>query len=188
LLVRSVNCIVIRLNPMAPWHYSVKLLPRIGVLRIQGDIPSSIPVGRVTPETLGNVDSVPSSPNYWSEIPPATLSSLVTQLSSWIEESESWSPNARMFGSDLNDQMQIWTTDNGELDWIRIDFSLSNPNPNNLNRLLKIPELSKCLFHAIQSEAVYPPTLSEWSAEMGSCSAVRYLRGLEYFSPDRNGG
>ncbi|GAA5511236.1 hypothetical protein [Novipirellula caenicola] len=174
---------------MGAWQYSVNLLPANGVIRVHGRIPPSITVPRVTPESIANIDVVcDARPNYWLRLPDSLGVDLVAQLEKWLTETESWSPNARMFGDDdTHDQLSIWRDDNGNLERINMLFSLSNPAPNNLTQLLSMPSLHECLFHGIQSEAVYVPTLDNWIADMHNCSAARYLRGREYPVP-REGG
>lgn len=154
-------------------------------MRVHGCIPPSITVTRVTPETIDRIDAIcDAMPSYWAEIPEDFTNRLESDLASLMPETESWSPNARMFGEDsMYDQLSIWRDDDGELERINILFSLSNPNPDKLTRLLALPSLNDCLFLGIQSESVYVPTLDNWLADMCACSAVRYLSGQKHPTP-----
>lgn len=175
---------------MGAWQYSVNLIPTHGVMRVHGCIPPSITVPRVTPGSLANIDAVCDAiPNYWIGLSDSFCIDLETQLQTWLSETESWSPNARMFGDDdTHDQLSIWRDDDGNVERINVLFSLSNPDPDNLSRLLAMSSLKDCLFHGIQSEFVYAPTLDNWLADMSDCSAARYLRGRDYPAPNKDRG
>ena len=170
---------------MGAWQYSVNLIPALGVVREHGCVPRSITVPRVTPETLANVDAIcDTRTNYWLGLSDSFVASVEAQLESWLVETDSWSPNARMFGDDDTlDQLSIWRNDDRNLERINILFSLSNPDPNNLARMMAFPSLKDCLLLGIQSESVYIPTLENWLSDMRTCSAVRYLRGRDYPVP-----
>jgi len=174
---------------MGAWQYSVDLIPTHGVMRVHGCIPPSITVPRVTPDTVTKIDEIcDAKPNYWLGLPDSIATGLVAELETWLNETESWSQDARMFGdNDMHDQLSIWRDYDGNLERINMRFSLSNPAPNNLSRLLAMPSLKDCLFHGIQSESVYLPTLDNWLADMLACSASRWLRGSDYFDTTTRG-
>ena len=163
-----VNVAVIHLRGlMSAWHYHTRLLPLEGVVRFHGAVPSMIEVPRATPENVSRLDeNADRQPNYWSHAPDAFVRSLTEQLACWLPETDSWSETARMFGDDLNDQCSIWLNDDRKLERITIEFSLSNPIPQNLRRLLAIPEISNCVMHGIQSERIYQPFIENWTSGM----------------------
>ena len=150
-------------------------------MRVHGYIPASIGVVRVTPETVHQTDTI-VIPNYWHGISESLTADVEAQLVSWLTETDSWSPNARMFGEDdMHDQLSIWRDDSGKLERINILISLSNPDPDNLAHLFAFPALNDCFLHGIQSELVYEPTRENFLSDIRSCSAFRFLRGREYY-------
>ncbi len=172
---------------MAAWQYSVNLIPKQGVIRVHNGVPQSISVVRVTPETLREIDTV-TTPNYWREVSGSFCADLESQLASWLPETDSWSTNARMFGSDdMHDQLSIWRDDTGNLERINVLISLSNPNPGNVTRLLAFPALADCLLHGIQSESVNAPKLENFLKDIRDCSAFRFLRGRDFADAEECG-
>ena len=172
---------------MSAWHYNVLLLPLNGILQVHDKVPAVIRVPRIPHDEHGRIDmdrlNDPSDqmPDYWTDFPEDQLGNLVSQLASWIPETKSWSSDARMFGDDTTDRLSIWNWETGGIHRIKIEFCLSNPAPGNLERLLRFPQLSGLLFLGIQSERLYSPTKLNWLNDAQESSAIRYLRGQDYF-------
>jgi hypothetical protein len=158
-------------------------------MRVHCCIPPTIAVPRPTPDNLRRIDAIcDAMPDYWRGLPDSFVTRLETELETWLTETESWSHNARMFGhNDKHDQLSIWRDDDGNLERINMRFSLANPDSSNLSRLLTMPSLTDCLFHGIQSESVYVPTLENWIADMRMSSASRWLRGGDYLDTKMRG-
>ncbi len=89
---------------MAVWQYDVALVPRAGVIRHHGMIPSELPGYRAIwhPEP----ESERESPDYWAE--GERPEALAEEIGAILPPCRSWSDHALMFGDEEGHKLELW--------------------------------------------------------------------------------
>jgi hypothetical protein len=93
---------------MAIWHFKFSLSPTTGLLRVLGRTEGIVPEHVSSPEGPTYIEGE-EFPNYWDD--PSALRQAAMVVSSFLPEMRSWSPDARMFGDDENDRVEVWDDD-----------------------------------------------------------------------------
>src|SRR4026209_2688999 len=104
---------------MAIWEFQVSLVPKAGIERIHGSVPSSLPDYQAAdPEALP--DEATDFPNYWESLDPRpTLDSTISAV---LASLESWTPEAQMYGVDNGNRVEVWSDD--------VNFRMDLRNPD----------------------------------------------------------
>lgn len=95
---------------MAVWQFKLSLVPTQGIIAEHGSLVATLPEYGSTPgrESLQGIEEV-EFVNYWQKagLSPAALHKL-TQL---LPPMPSWAPEARMFGDEEGDRIEVWEDD-----------------------------------------------------------------------------
>ena len=161
---------------MAAWQFQFSLVPEAGIRRVHGQI-----VG-VLPEYMAHISNGPvreisEFENYWEsiEIPPFALEILEELL----PERVSWSGDARMFGSEDGNSIEVWGDDiNCYIDVRNFDLSF-------LESLIDIARKASCMIVLKDDGRVIDPVLVSLVNEVGRSSAAKFVENPSAFISQR---
>lgn len=95
---------------MAVWHFKFSLVPTQGIIAEHGSLVTKLPEYGSTPgrETLQEIEDAEYS-NYWRKagLSPAAL----TRLTQLLPPMPSWVPDAKMFGEEEGNRIELWEDD-----------------------------------------------------------------------------
>jgi hypothetical protein len=161
---------------MAAWQFQFSLVPVAGIRRVHGE------VVRILPEYRTHIFSAPVKEasdfeNYWDGI--EMLPAAVEVLKGLLPERVSWSGDAKMFGSEDGNSIEIWEDDiNCCLDIRSFDLSL-------LESLVGIAQMTKCMIVLKDDGRVIDPVLVSIVDEARRSSAAKFLENPSAFISQR---
>lgn len=166
---------------MAPWQFNTKIIPRQGILLEHGEIPRRLEVVRISAEVpMIELEARSDSlPNYWAASP--LLSCVEEKLGQLLPSRESWSDSAKMYGDSKADSIEIWVTNDKQVDRVVVAFSLSEPDLQFIRAAIKAVDQLDCLFLNIESREVFTPTLEQFVEQAVACNACRFLPDRSHF-------
>jgi hypothetical protein len=150
---------------MAVWQFKLSIVPVVGLRK------HSKSLGDILPEYQSN-NSDPhrelvESPNYWVES-EALMNILTRELSQLFPERESWSSDAKMFGTEHGDSIEIWPDD------IRCAFDVRKPNMLFLNSIIDIANVNHCIL-VMDDGKLISPDITELAPILVNSRAVKFV-------------
>src|SRR3954451_3483077 len=89
---------------MAIWQFKFDLLPESGFKRLHGGLLPNLSFAR-SPAGPRLVREAQEEVNYWAGSDPF---SLIPDIQTLLPERKSWSEDARMFGNEEGDAVEVW--------------------------------------------------------------------------------
>jgi hypothetical protein len=160
---------------MSAWQFKVKILPARALVAHHGGMPDHVEIVRfdkVAPleELERQCDELP---NDWDG--SDNSEAVQREIAEVLPEKESWSSLARMFGENGKDEIELWYKADGQLSRITLSFSLSEPNPEFVQRVLELANRFDLRLLAIQSQEVFDPSITSFITQAEKCSAARFV-------------
>lgn len=151
---------------MAAWQFQFSLVPEAGIKRVHGELVSALPeYGARDPD--GSIKEITDFENYWDgiEIPPFLLQAMEDLL----PERASWDSDARMFGSEGNNSIEVWSDD------INCCIDMKQFEPAILATIVEIAQQAKCKIVLKEGGRVIDPVLTALVAEANRSAAKRFV-------------
>jgi hypothetical protein len=154
---------------MAVWHFKFSLIPTEGLLRVFGETNVSvIPEFVSNPEGPRNLEpeELERLPSYWDG--PAKLRQIAMAVSVILPEMKSWSSEARMFGSDEQDRVEVWNDHvNCRINMRAVDFAL-------LDKLLHLAKRFDCKLVIHGTGAIAAPDVASLAPHVECSNAYKF--------------
>ena len=156
---------------MAVWQFNFALIPRAGIVRVHGCLVDSLDEyrGSFAPE-------VRDFPNYWVGTERSAECGAIAEI---LPPMESWSADARMFGTEDGDRIQVWPDD------ISCDVDVRNFRGDYLEKLLRFAATNDLVVVLKDGGEVLEPDIGLMIERIRSSRAfafcddpVGYLKGL----------
>jgi hypothetical protein len=156
---------------MAIWHFKFNLIPTEGLKRVLGD-----PDAAVVPEFVPNPEGprclepeeLEALPNYWSD--PAQLRQIAMVVSSFMPEMTSWSREARMFGNDEDERVEVWEDD------VHCRINMRNVDLVVLEKVLSLARKFDCKLVIGGTGAVAAADIASLTPHIESSNAYKFCR------------
>ena len=141
------------------------------------------------PERIDSLftDSEEERPAYWSDF--TEIERIENEASILLGKLKSWSEEARMFGTEDGNKIEIWD------DEISCRFDLRTPDMEVLESIMRLAKQSNCYILSNHSHRVIEPDLKEVCLDIKESSAYKfckdpkgYLRSLAQTNSDQDSG
>lgn len=154
---------------MAIWHFKFGLIPTEGMKRVFGtsDV-AVVPEWVVRPEgpRCLEPEELASLPNYWAD--PAKLRQIAMTVSSFVPEMKSWSDEARMFGANEDERIEVWDDD------VRCRINLREVDFELLDRLLALARRFDCKIVVEGTGAVSAADIASLAPHVEASNGYRF--------------
>lgn len=150
---------------MAIWQFKFSLVPAENVVRLHGERPETLEQYQAL--TLPEYDPDAVFQNYWAGRDPRALAPEVLTL---LPEASSWSDEARMFGSDEGDWLELWDQD------VNCRIDVPNFSKSYAQGLVDLAERHGCLLAISPTGELIDPDLG------GLCDQIMRSRAYHFCS------
>jgi hypothetical protein len=145
---------------MAIWQYDFLLIPEFGMIQHHGTVPERI-------DSLF-IDSEEEPPAYWSDFDQTQK--IEKEASILLGQLKSWSDEARMFGTEDGNKIEIWD------DEIHCRFDLRTPDLEVLESILRIARQAKCFVISNFSHLVIEPDLKKVCIDIKESPSYKFCK------------
>ena len=161
---------------MAAWQFQFALVPKAGILKVHGHLPETLPeYGMHIPEE--QVKDSSEFNNYWENAEPSSFP--MKALKSVLLPQESWSNDAKMFGSANGNSIEIWSDDIFcAIDVRNLDISL-------LRSILEIANNMQCKVALKDRGRLIDPDLATVLTEIRNSPAKKFVENPIDFIKNR---
>jgi len=153
---------------MGAWQFRTFLIPKSQTIAWFGGIPANIAIDK-------DKDGFPAKTdhNLWENADALCID--YAMIGDIAPERNSWSVDARMFGAENGNDIQIWFKEGGQLKRVSISFSLVDFQIQFVEKCVHLAQKCECLFHCIESGNVIQPTVNELVEDMRLSKIWGYL-------------
>ena len=166
---------------MAIWHFKFSLIPTEGLKRVFGTVDVAVvPEWVIQPDgpKYLELDELENLPGYWPN--PATLRQIAITVSSFMPEMKSWSGEARMFGSDEDNRVEVWGDD------VCCHINLRDMDFELLDQILSLARRFDCRLAIHGTGAVSAPDTVSLAPHVEASNAYKFCRNPAGFLASLN--
>jgi len=151
---------------MAIWQFQFSLIPTAGILKAHGGLIATLPE-YATRDPDSPVKELSEFNNYWTDIELA--SPLVGLLEQLLPPKKSWSKDAKMFGCDEKNNIEIWGDDiNCAVDVRDLDISL-------LSSIIEIAKNMQCKIVLKDGGRVIDPDIPKVMDALNNSLSMKFV-------------
>ena len=151
---------------MAAWQFQFSLLPVAGILRLHGKVVTTLPEYDMrNPDAP--IKELSDFNNYWEGI--RMPSPWIESLERLLPQKKSWSDEAKMFGDDESDNIEVWNDD------INCSIDVRNLNMPLVISIVQIANHMQCKIILKDGGLLIDPDIFKVTSELKNSRAMRLV-------------
>ena len=151
---------------MAIWQFQFSLVPILGIRRVHGKVVTKLPE-YATRDPDAPVKELSEFNNYWEDFDFSSDS--VKSLQNLLPTKPSWSEDAKMFGSNEGDSIEVWDDD------IECSIDVRNLNIPLLSAIVQIANDMQCKIILKDGGRLVDPDIQNVITELENSPATKFV-------------